>query len=100
MKKSTAHQHQYLIPTVKHRGGKEQHGLGCFAATETGRPVIIERTINSKGVSNILQVNVRAAINDLKETERYNKDAARCGETCRGNGGALFLLLTLSCFKA
>ena len=63
-KKSTAHQHQNLIPTVKYGGG----GImvwGCFAASGPGRIAVIDGKMNSQLYQNILQENLRPSVRQL-----------------------------------
>uniref|UniRef100_A0A8C5PHZ7 Transposase n=1 Tax=Leptobrachium leishanense TaxID=445787 RepID=A0A8C5PHZ7_9ANUR len=52
-KKGTAHQHQNLIPTVKHGGGSIMV-WGCFAASGPGRIVVIDGKMNSRVYQDIL----------------------------------------------
>jgi transposase len=58
-KKGTAHQHQNLIPTVKHGGGSIMV-CGCFAASGPGQLAIRQR------YQDILQENVRLFVHQLK----------------------------------
>uniref|UniRef100_A0A8C5PUM9 Transposase Tc1-like domain-containing protein n=1 Tax=Leptobrachium leishanense TaxID=445787 RepID=A0A8C5PUM9_9ANUR len=64
-KKGTAHQHQNLIPTVKHGRGSIMV-WGCFAASGPGRIVVIDGKINSRVYQDILQENVRPSVRQLK----------------------------------
>uniref|UniRef100_A0A8C5R032 Transposase n=1 Tax=Leptobrachium leishanense TaxID=445787 RepID=A0A8C5R032_9ANUR len=64
-KKGTAHQHQNLIPTVKHGGGSIMV-WGCFAASGPGRIVVIDGKMNSRVYQDILQENIRPSVRQLK----------------------------------
>uniref|UniRef100_A0A3B3R2T1 Tc1-like transposase DDE domain-containing protein n=1 Tax=Paramormyrops kingsleyae TaxID=1676925 RepID=A0A3B3R2T1_9TELE len=64
-KKGSAHQHQDLIPTVKHGGGSIMV-WGCFAASGPGRIVVIDGKMNSRVYQDILQENVRPSVRQLK----------------------------------
>uniref|UniRef100_A0AAQ6ICM7 Transposase Tc1-like domain-containing protein n=1 Tax=Anabas testudineus TaxID=64144 RepID=A0AAQ6ICM7_ANATE len=64
-KKGTAHQHQNLIPIVKHGGGSIMV-WGCFAASEPVRVVVIDGKMNSRVYQGILQENVRPSVCQLK----------------------------------
>uniref|UniRef100_T1E4C8 Transposase n=1 Tax=Crotalus horridus TaxID=35024 RepID=T1E4C8_CROHD len=64
-KKGTAHQHQNLIPTVKHGGGSIMV-WGCFAASGPGRIVVIDGKMNPTFYQDILQENVRPSVRQLK----------------------------------
>uniref|UniRef100_A0A8C5WBS8 Tc1-like transposase DDE domain-containing protein n=1 Tax=Leptobrachium leishanense TaxID=445787 RepID=A0A8C5WBS8_9ANUR len=62
----TAHQHQNLIPNVKHGGGSIMV-WGCFAASGPGRIVVIDGKMNSRVYQDILQKNVvRPSVRQLK----------------------------------
>ena len=63
-KKSIAHQHQNLLPTVKYSGGRLMV-WGCFAASGPGQLYIITGQINSQVFQDILQ-NVRQSVRQLK----------------------------------
>uniref|UniRef100_A0A8C5Q6P7 Transposase n=1 Tax=Leptobrachium leishanense TaxID=445787 RepID=A0A8C5Q6P7_9ANUR len=60
-----AHQHQNLIPTVKHGGGSIMV-WGCFAASGPGLIVVIDGKMNSRVYQDILQENVRPSVRQLK----------------------------------
>uniref|UniRef100_A0A3Q1HHZ2 alanine transaminase n=1 Tax=Anabas testudineus TaxID=64144 RepID=A0A3Q1HHZ2_ANATE len=64
-KKGTAHQHQNLIPTVKHGGGSIMV-WGCFAASGPERIVVIDGKVHSRVYQEILQENVRPSVRQLK----------------------------------
>uniref|UniRef100_A0A803JTH1 Uncharacterized protein n=1 Tax=Xenopus tropicalis TaxID=8364 RepID=A0A803JTH1_XENTR len=65
--KSTAHQHQNLIPTVKYvkYGGGSVMVWGCFAASGPGRLAVIDGTMNSTVYQKILKENVRPSVRQL-----------------------------------
>ena len=58
-KPNTACQHKYLIPTVKHDGGRV---MICFATTGPRHLAVIKSTINSSVFHSILQSNVRPSV--------------------------------------
>jgi hypothetical protein len=64
-KKSTAQQHQNLIPTVMYGGGSIMV-WGCFAASRPGKLTIINRKMNSQVYQDVLQENVRLSVHQLK----------------------------------
>ena len=64
-KNGTAHQHQHLIPTVKHGGGCIMV-WGCFAASGPGQLAIINGKMNSKVYQDVLQENLRPSVRQLK----------------------------------
>ena len=64
-KKSTAHQHQNLIPTVKFGEGSIMV-WACFAASGPGQLDIINGKMNSQVYSYILQENIRLSVLQLK----------------------------------
>uniref|UniRef100_A0A8C5WC64 Uncharacterized protein n=1 Tax=Leptobrachium leishanense TaxID=445787 RepID=A0A8C5WC64_9ANUR len=56
LEKGTAHQHQNLIPSVKHGGGSIMV-WGCFAASGPGQIVVIDGKMNFRVYQDILQEN-------------------------------------------
>uniref|UniRef100_A0AAR2L9T4 Tc1-like transposase DDE domain-containing protein n=1 Tax=Pygocentrus nattereri TaxID=42514 RepID=A0AAR2L9T4_PYGNA len=65
-----AHQHQNLIPTVKHGGGGIIVWV-CFAASGPGRIDVINGKMNSQVYQDILQENLRPSVLQLKLNRRW-----------------------------
>ncbi|KAF7645375.1 hypothetical protein LDENG_00205850 [Lucifuga dentata] len=64
-KANTEFQHQNLISSVKHGGGRIMV-WACLAASGPGPLAIIDGTMNSQLYQQILQENVRKSVRELK----------------------------------